>query len=108
MLTDGQSLLAVEVEAGQTHPDTNTGKYWLLGSQYQQYNKIILIHAYTPDFNSYGWRKELAEFYISKMSDQIPMCYILKDYRQWNDLESVIVDLKETIFTEYRANFIQT
>ena len=33
MLTDGNVLLAIEVEAGQTHPDTNVGKYWLLHSQ---------------------------------------------------------------------------
>ena len=31
MLTDGEVLIALEIEAGQTHPDTNIGKYWLIG-----------------------------------------------------------------------------
>lgn len=59
MLTDGRTLIAIEVEAGQMHPDTNVGKYWLLHQAYRPYERIILFHIYTPDFNSYGWRLHL-------------------------------------------------
>ena len=105
MLTDGTTLLAIEIEAGQTHPDTNTGKYWFLASQCDQYKRMILVHAYTPAFNSYGWRKKLAEFYIKKMSQEIPMRYVLKDYRSWHDFDEVIADLKATILAEYKQAF---
>ncbi len=63
MLTDGNKLLAIEVEAGQMHPDTNVGKYWFLYSQYKAYEQMTLCHIYTPDFNSYGWRKPMGELY---------------------------------------------
>ena len=66
LLTDDNILLAVEIEAGQMHPDTNVGKYWLLHEQFKPYQKIILFHVYTPDFNSYGWRLNLGEFMLRK------------------------------------------
>ena len=80
LLTNGKILLALEIEVKQTHPDTNVGKYWLL-MQHQQYEKIILFHVYTPAYNSYGWRKTLAEFYASKMSVDIPFEYHVIDMR---------------------------
>lgn len=87
LLTDGRVLLALEVEAGQNHPDTNVGKYWLL-SQYHTYERIILFHVYTPDFNSYGWRKALGEFYADKMKPEVPIDYTQLDYRAATDYGS--------------------
>jgi len=79
MLANDHILVAIEVEAGQTHPDTNTGKYWLLNVEYKLYKKTVLFHIYTPDFRSYPWRKKLSEFYVKKMSSEVPVEYVPMD-----------------------------
>lgn len=78
LLTDGEVVLALEVEVKQTHPDTNVGKYWLL-SQYQAYVKVILFHVNTLGYTSYPWRLQLGEFYASKMAIELPFEYKLLD-----------------------------
>ena len=108
MLTDGKTLLAVEIEARQTHPDTNTGKYWLLHKKYKQYQKIILFHVFTPAFNSYGWRKELAEFYVAEMRREIPIEYILKDFRQHIDYNATLGELKDAIQRKIASSLIES
>ena len=35
MITNGKTLVAIEVEASQMHPDTNVGKYWLLQDEFK-------------------------------------------------------------------------
>ena len=97
MITDGATLIAIEVEAGQMHPDTNVGKYWLLQNEYHKYNKIILFHIYTPDYCSYGWRKKLAEFYSVKMQTEIPFDYVLMDYRHSNNFATTTLEIKRSI-----------
>jgi hypothetical protein len=97
MLTNGTSLVAIEVEAGQIHPDTNVGKYWLLHAEYKAYEKIVLFHIYTPYYNSYGWRKKLAAFYADKMGHEVPIEYIVLDYRSATDFEAVLSQVKATI-----------
>ena len=104
MLTDNKVLIAIEVECGQTHPDTNTGKYWLLYKT-KPYKKIILFHIYTPDFNSYGWRKKLAEFYIEQMKSKVPIEYILLDFRNANDYHQTLMELKKNIKEKVREEF---
>jgi len=131
MLTDNKVLIAIEVECGQTHPDTNTGKYWLLYKT-KSYEKIILFHIYTPDFNSYGWRKKLAEFYIEQMKSKVPITpdfnsygwrkklaefyieqmkskvpieYILLDFRNANDYHQTLMELKKNIKEKVREEF---
>jgi len=104
MLTDNEVLIAIEVECGQTHPDTNTGKYWLLYKT-APYKKIILFHIYTPDFNSYGWRKKLAEFYIEQMKSEVPIEYILLDFRNANDYHQTLMELKKNIKEKVREEF---
>jgi hypothetical protein len=104
MVTDGKVLIAVEVEAGQTHPDTNTGKYWLLSAKHKEYEKAILFHVYTPDFNSYGWRQKLAEFYVEKMSSEVPIDYVLLDYRRTTeDYDTVFARVKALIGTRIKV-----
>jgi hypothetical protein len=104
LLTNGNVLLALEVEVKQTHPDTNVGKYWLL-SEHQQYEKVILFHVYTPAYNSYGWRKTLGEFYASKMAIALPFEYHVLDLRNAMDTESafkeVTMKLGERIYFEF-------
>ena len=97
MLTDGKTLLAIEIEARQTHPDTNTGKYWLLHKKYRKYQKIILFHVFTPLFDSYGRRKELAEFYVVEMEKEVPIEYIPKDFRKNTDYNGALSELKDAI-----------
>jgi len=104
MLTNGEVLIAIEVECRQTHPDTNTGKYWLLYRN-KCYKKIILFHIYTPDFNSYGWRKKLAEFYIEQMKSEVPIEYILLDFRNANDYNQTLVEIKRKIEENVRREF---
>lgn len=110
MLASDDTLIAVEVEAGQTHPDTNTGKYWLLHLEHKPYKKIILFQIYTPRFNSYGWRKRLAEFYVEKMKNEVPIEYILIDYRKAKDYDETLVKIKNIVEEKIRqelpsANF---
>ena len=49
MLITDEILVAVEVEAGQRHPDTNVGKYWWLTAR-KPYRRIVLFHVYAPGF----------------------------------------------------------
>jgi hypothetical protein len=88
-MTDGRSLLAIEVEVRQSHPDTNVGKYWLL-TEYKRYDKVVLIHVYTPAYNSYGWRKALGEFYAKRMAAEGGFEYILMDERGAHDVASTL------------------
>jgi hypothetical protein len=104
LLTNGKVLLALEVEVKQTHPDTNVGKYWLL-SEYQQYEKVILFHVYTPAYNSYGWRKTLGEFYASKMGAEIPFEYHLLDVRDAINTECAFNDVTNTLGTRIKIEF---
>ena len=106
MLTNGKVLIAIEVESGQTHPDTNTGKYWLLhqhmSKSQKPYEKIVLIHIYTPNFDSYGWRKNLAEFYIEKMKAEVPIEYIQFDFRNATDYHQALREIKGKIEEEIK------
>ena len=105
MLTDGNILIAIEVEAGQMHPDTNVGKYWYLEDEYKKYSKIILFHVYTPAFNSYEWRMRLASFYAGKMKESFPFDYRLFDYRKEEGFENVFRKLKLEIELTLKQNF---
>lgn len=95
MLLVDNNLIAIEVEAGQTHPDTNTGKYWYLYDKFRKYYEMLLFHIFTPQFNSYNWRKKLGEFYVKKMiDDNVPMDYILLDYRTYTEYSDVLEKCK--------------
>jgi len=107
MLTDGNILIAIEVEAGQMHPDTNVGKYWLLSTEYKYYAKISLFHIYTPDFDSYKRRKELAEFYVKKMCLEVPVDYVILDYRNATDYDATLSEIKSTIKKRVEQEFKQ-
>jgi hypothetical protein len=95
-LTDGHSLLAVEVEVRQSHPDTNVGKYWLL-REYRAYDRVVLVHVYTPAYNSYGWRKALGEFYAKRMTAEGRFEYILMDERGAQDAASTLDAVTERV-----------
>ncbi len=106
LLTNNKILLALEVEVKQTHPDTNVGKYWLL-SQHHQYEKVVLIHVYTPAYNSYGWRKTLGEFYAKKMENEIPFEYVVIDLRNEISIEHcfevVTMELQKKVEMLFKA-----
>ena len=106
LLTNNKFLLALEVEVKQTHPDTNVGKYWLL-SQHYQYERVILLHVYTPAYNSYGWRKTLGEFYAEKMERDFAFKYIVIDLRKETSFEHcfqlVTIELQKQIETLFKA-----
>jgi len=106
LLTNNKILLALEVEVKQTHPDTNVGKYWLLSRHYQ-YERVILLHVYTPAYNSYGWRKTLGEFYAEKMERDFAFKYIVIDLRKETSLEHcfqlVTIELQKQIETLFKA-----
>jgi hypothetical protein len=95
-LTDGSNLLAVEVEAGQMHPDTNVGKYWLLQTTHP-YRRIVLLHVYTPKYNSYPWRKRLGEFYVEQMPSELAVEYLQLDRRKATDYATVLQEVTDTI-----------
>lgn len=104
LLTDGKTLLALEVEVRQTHPDTNVGKYWLL-SEHHAYNRVILFHLYTPAFNSYGWRMQLGQFYARKMQSTLPFEYILLDRRGDTDVAATVREVTSIIEPRIRREF---
>lgn len=104
LLTNNKVLLAIEVEFGQSHPDTNVGKYWLL-AEHHQYAKIYLFHVYTPRFNSYGWRKRLGEFYARKMEAELPFQYVQLDQRQATSVASTIEDAKAAMLPIIEREF---
>jgi hypothetical protein len=104
LLTDGRTLIAMEVEASQMHPDTNVGKYWLLTEHYL-YEKLILFHVYTPDFNSYPWRKALGEFYVRKMQKEVPLEYIQLDHRESTDYKATLTQVRSAIEQRVRTEF---
>lgn len=101
-LTDGKTLLALEVEAGQNHPDTNVGKYWLLADHYR-YERVVLFHVYTPRFNSYGWRKTLGEFYARRMENALPFEYRLIDLREAKTTDEAIARVQEQMLPYLHA-----
>jgi len=106
MLTDGRILVAVEIEAGQTHPDTNVAKYWWLQEKHRAYDKIILFHVYTPAFNRFEGRKRLGEFLVDKMKEQgIPIEYVPCDYREANSYSAVVSGLREAIERKISEEF---
>ncbi|EKO3430218.1 hypothetical protein LZT09_13830 [Vibrio fluvialis] len=96
LLTDGKVVIALEIEVKQTHPDTNVGKYWLL-DKYKSYNKVILFHVYTPPYNSYPWRMELAQFYADKMSQELPFEYHLIDQRTAESVDLAFQELTQIL-----------
>lgn len=100
ILTDGKSLLALEVECRQNHPDTNVGKFWLLQKTHP-YKKMILIHLFTPAYDSYGSRLELCQFYADKMTADFDFTYILLDRRKATDFNSVLSEVT-TLLDKYR------
>jgi hypothetical protein len=104
LLTNGRSLIALEVEAGQMHPDTNVGKYWLL-SEHHEYSSVVLFHIYTPRFNSYGWRKALGEFYAKRMTAELPFEYVLLDFRNANDYETTLAEIQGIVGERVRRVF---
>ena len=110
MVTDGDrsTLLALEIEASQTHPDTNVGKYWLLTSEYPSYKRIVLFHVYTPAFNSYPWRKKLAEFYAERLTREFQFEYVVIDHRQTTDYQVVLEDVKTQVSARIEQEFRQT
>lgn len=103
-LTDGKALLAIEVEAAQMHPDTNVGKYWLLHTKHR-YEHIVLLHVFTPDYDSYGSRLELARFVAAKMRAEVPLEYEFLDHREAADYERTAAELRSQIGKRIRELF---
>jgi hypothetical protein len=97
LLTDRASLLAVEVEVSQSHPDTNVGKYWLLHDEYFKYQEIVLFHIYTPAFDSYGYRRKLGSFYFQKMKDKVPIEYHELEIPAEKDYDTALSEMKSVI-----------
>lgn len=107
LLATDDTLIAIEIEASQEHPDTNVGKYWLLYDEFKKYKKIILFHIYTPAFNSYGWRLRLGKFYAEKMESVMPLEYIFLDYRsrQLHEYADVLAEIKEKVLDIIQREF---
>ena len=103
-LTDGKSLLALEIEAAQMHQDTNIGKYWLLQTV-RPYERIALVHVFTPKFDSYAWRKQLGEFYVGQMPCSLPLDYIQLDRRKAMDYAAVLDEVKRIVDTQVARLF---
>jgi hypothetical protein len=106
ILTDGKSLLALEVECKQSHPDTNVGKFWLLNHTHP-YRRMTLIHVFTPAYNSYGSRHALCQFYADKMNAEFGFEYFPVDRRQVadTDFEKVFGEICKVLTAKYDSFF---
>jgi len=105
MITDGRVLLAIEVEAGQPHPDTNVGKYWLLYER-RRYQRIVLFHIYTPLFDSYNSRKELASFYETRMHElHVPIEIHIMEIKEGADYETELEAIQSQVSKSINSNF---
>ena len=61
-------IIAVEIEIGQTHPDTNVSKYWRMKYRFTKGKKLTLIQVFGPRYeNDYQSRTDLAEFIAKRM-----------------------------------------
>jgi len=108
LVTDGRRIIAVEIEYGQTHPDTNVGKYWLLFEK-RRYEKLVLIHVFLH--NGRPHRRELAKFYIEKMKNSsVPIEYIVLDDRNicYENIDDVLSKIKSKIRERYKNIFGQS
>lgn len=103
-LTDGKTLIALEVEVRQSHPDTNVGKYWLL-FEHHSYERVVLFHLYTPAYNSYGWALQLGQFYARKMAATVPFEYVLMDHRESADIPQTYENATSLIGARIRSEF---
>jgi hypothetical protein len=107
MLTDGRSLLAVEVELKQTSPSANVGKYWFLHQpEYRQYELVTLYHIYTPAYNSYPWHLKLGQFFAEKMRREFSFEYVLMDRRKDVDPVVTLQLVREAVEPRIRQMFI--
>jgi len=103
-LTDGQTLVALEVEVRQNHPDTNVGKYWFL-FEHHAYKRVVLFHLFTPAYNSYGWHLKLGQFYARKMMVELPFEYVLLDHREATDIPLTFESASSLIGARIRTEF---
>jgi hypothetical protein len=105
ILTDGKSLLGLEVECRQNHPDTNVGKFWLLQKTHP-YKKMVLIHVFTPAYDSYGSRLELCRFYAAKMKSDFNFTYIMFDHRKATSFDAAFNEVVASLDKQYRNLFL--
>ena len=104
--TDGRRIIAVEIEYGQTHPDTNVGKYWLLYEK-RRYEKLVLIHVFLHYRRRH--RRDLAKFYVEKMINSgVPIEYIVLDDICYENIDDVLSKIKSKIREEYENIFGQS
>ncbi len=104
ILTDGRSLLGLEIECRQNHPDTNVGKFWLL-QETRPYERMILIHLFTPAYDSYGSRLELCRFYAGKMKATFNFTYIMLDRRDATSFDVVFDEVVALLDEQCRSLF---
>lgn len=104
LLTDGVRLLAAEIEVKQAHPDTNVGKYWLLAEHYR-YQHVVLVQVYTPEYISYPWRKQLAEFYAVRMQRELPFEYHQLDLRTSTSVDTAYATCIEQLQAHVKHAF---
>src|SRR5689334_5167870 len=85
LLATDKRLLAVEVECKQSHPDSNVSKYWMLHARHRAYERIEVVHVFTPAYTSYPWRMKLAAFIGEQCAARIPLRYWQLDLRAATD-----------------------
>jgi len=109
MLVTDEIIIAVEVEAGQRHPDTNVGKYWYwLVNESEPHRKIVLFHVYAPGFRPNESRKELGRFYAKQMQDnKVPIEYLFRDYtkREPEGYSTILGELKAEVRAKIEQEF---
>jgi hypothetical protein len=69
-----KAKLFIEIEEGQTHPDTNVTKYWNWMEKENIKDKIILIQVFGSKFydNNYRSRAILCDFIARKIKESNP------------------------------------
>jgi len=106
ILIKNNRLLAVEIECGQTHPDTNVLKYWRLQSNDPpKYKKLVLLHFFTPGYR-YPGRKELAMFLSKNIPSRAKITYLQKDFPINAEYKHTLREVKSIIHARMKRDII--
>ena len=103
MLACGDVLIAIEIETGQRHPDTNVSKYWFL-LQKKIYKKIFLFHYYTHYLKANPSRVELADYLTKQFKEKDKFEIVGRKIDNSENyskvLREIISKIKETVLSK--------
>ncbi len=69
-------VIAIEIEDGQPHPDTNVTKYWYMKVNFSKRKHLTIIQIFSPRYKKdYQSRVELCRFVAKRMKQDYPTTF---------------------------------